>query len=60
MRNILVYPYKRFEDIGAVTYDKQTHEIRFEPSVWSTLSKEEKAEIVSVCNSKLEDYFAAL
>ena len=60
LRNILIYPFKRFEDIGAVIYDRQTHEIRIDTAVWSNLSAEEKKEIITICDCKLEAYFVAL
>lgn len=60
LRNILAYPFKRFADIGAVSYDKNSHEISINQPMWASLSADEKKEILDVCNRKLEEYFFAL
>lgn len=60
LRNILIYPFKRFEDIGVVIYNKQNSQINVDAAVWSSLSAEEKSEIKDTCDRKLEEYFSTL
>lgn len=60
LHNILIYPFKRFEDIGAVIYNKQSGQIKVDAVVWASLSAEEKSEIKDTCDRKLEEYFSAL
>ena len=58
--NILTYPFKRFADIGAVSYDKSSHEISINQPMWTSFSEDEKKEILDVCNRKLKEYFSTL
>ncbi len=58
--NILAYPFKRFADIGAVSYDKDSHEITINQPMWVSFSENEKKEILDVCNHKLKEYFSTL
>ncbi len=60
LRNILTYPFTRFADIGIVSYDKNSHEILINQSIWISFSESEKKEVLDVCNRKLEEYFSAL
>lgn len=60
LRNILTYPFKRFKDIGVVSYEPGKGEVKIDGSVWDALSEEDKAEIADICDRKLEEYFAAL
>ena len=60
LHHILTYPFKRFKDIGAVAYNKETGEIKVDAVIWNTLSAEDKAEIIDVCNDKIEKYFSTL
>lgn len=60
LQNILTYPFRRFEDIGAVSYNSDKSEIIVDRSVWNILSEEEKAEITEICDKKLEEYYARL
>lgn len=51
---------KRFADIGAVSYDKSSHEISINQPMWTSFSEDEKKEILDVCNRKLKEYFSTL
>lgn len=60
LRNILAYPFKRFADIGAVSYDKNSHEVTINQPMWVSFSEDEKKEILDVCNRKLSEYFSTI
>lgn len=60
LRNILIYPFRRFEDIGAVLYNSDQGEIVVDRLIWDAPSEAEKAEIVEICGRKLEEYYAEL
>ena len=60
IRNILVYPYKRFEDMGMMHHTRTLGIIQVDENVWKRLTDEEKVEIIDVCNRKLEEYFKRL
>lgn len=59
-RNILANPFKRFEDMQMVRHTKTLGIIEIEPTVWKALSEDDKAEMKSVCDKKLEQYFERL
>ena len=59
-RNILVYPYKRFEYMKIMSHTKTLGIIQVDSSVWKKLSGNEKIHISDVCNAKLAEYFAKL
>lgn len=54
---IMIYPYKRFADIGAFRYDSTENEIVIEKTVWQKLTATEKDHIIDRCNSKLAEYY---
>lgn len=56
-RNILSNPFKRFEDMQMLRHTKTLGIVEVEPTVWKNLSDNEKAEIVSICDNKLEEYY---
>ena len=56
-RNILSNPFKRFEDMQMLRHTKTLGIIEVEPTVWKNLINEEKAEILEVCDRKLEGYY---
>lgn len=59
-RNILSNPFKRFEDMQMLRHTKTLGIVEVEPTVWKNLSNEEKAEILEVCNRKLDGYFSKI
>ena len=56
-RNILSNPFKRFEDMQMLHHTKTLGIIEIEPTVWKHLTDDEKAEILRICDEKLEKYF---
>lgn len=57
---ILIYPFKRFADIGALNYDKNSRIVSIGSSIWSTLSNSEKQSIEQRCDEKIKEYFEKL
>ena len=57
-RNILANPFKRFEDMQMMRHTKTLGIIEVEPTVWKTLTQEEKDEIITICNEKLMQYYS--
>lgn len=47
-RNILVNPFKRFEDMQMLRHTRTLGIIQVDESVWKKLNKEEKAEIEKI------------
>lgn len=60
LQNILIYPYKRFEDMGMLYHTKNLGLVRVDESVWTHLSLQEKEEIKQICDEKLESYYRKL
>ena len=56
-RNILSNPFKRFQDMQMLRHTKTLGIIEVEPTVWRNLTEEEKAEILEICEEKLERYY---
>ena len=56
-RNILSNPFKRFQDMQMLRHTKTLGIIEFEPTVWRNLTEKDKAEIVKICEEKLERYY---
>ncbi|MCM1380773.1 MAG: DEAD/DEAH box helicase [Muribaculaceae bacterium] len=56
-RNILLNPFRRFEDMQMLRQTKTLGIIEVEPTVWRNLSKLEKDEIGNICDKKLEEYY---
>lgn len=59
-RNILANPFKRFEDMQMLRHTKTLGIVEVEPTVWKSLTEEEKTEISRICNEKLVSYFTRL
>ena len=59
-RNILANPFRRFEDMQMLRHTKTLGIIEVEPTVWKHLTAEEKAEILQICDDKLEMYYSRL
>ena len=60
LQNILIYPYKRFEDIGVLHHTKTLGIIQIDESVWKKLGDQDKHEILSICDQKLDLYFSRI
>lgn len=60
LHNILIYLYKRFEDMGVLRHTKTLGIIQVDESVWKRLSKEERTEIECICDEKLERYYSKM
>ena len=59
-RNILSNPFKRFEDMQMLKHTKTLGIVRVDEAVWKHLTAEEKAQIESICNQKLEQYYTRM
>ena len=57
LQNILIYPYKRFEDMGVLHHTKTLGIIQVDESVWKKLEDRDRKEILSICDKKLDVYF---
>ena len=57
-RNILANPFKRFEDMQMLRRTKTLGIIQVDEPVWRHLTKAELAEIETICDEKLDNYFA--
>lgn len=56
-RNILVNPFKRFENMQMLRHTKTLGIIQVDEAVWRRLTQTEKAEIKKICEEKLEKYY---
>lgn len=56
-RNILSNPFKRFEDMQMLRHTKTLGIVQVDEAVWKRLSKEEKAEMEEICDTKLRQYY---
>lgn len=59
-RNILINPFKRFEDMNMLHHTKTLGTVQMDSAVWKRLSENEKVEIENICDKKLEEYFNML
>ncbi len=59
-RNILMNPFKRFEDMQMLYHTKTLGIIQIDSCVWKKLSDEEKAVIKNICCDKLDSYYKHL
>ncbi len=59
-RNILINPFKRFEDMNMLHHTKTLGIVQVDGAVWKHLSENEKIEIEQICDEKLEVYFNML
>lgn len=57
IRNILIYPYKRFSDMGFLKHSKTLELIEIDQIIWKQLTNEDLIEMKEICNTKLEEYF---
>lgn len=59
-KNILSNPFKRFSDMRFLKRNKEISMIEFNPILFKKLSKQDKKEIIQICDQKLEAYYARL
>ena len=57
IRNILAYPFKRFEYMQMLRHTKTLGIIEVEPTVWKNLTDDEVRQILDICDEKLERYY---
>lgn len=56
-REILSYPFRRFENMSMMNHTKTLGIVQMDCSVWKKLSPKDKDEIEKICNLKLEQYY---
>ncbi|MEE1320996.1 MAG: DEAD/DEAH box helicase [Acutalibacteraceae bacterium] len=56
-RNILSNPFKRFEDMNMMRHTKTLGMVEVDSTVWKRLSADDKANIIKICDDKLEKYY---
>ena len=59
-RNILSNSFKRFEDMNMMRHTKTLGIVEVDSTVWKKLSEDEKEYILSVCDKKLDEYYARI
>jgi superfamily II DNA or RNA helicase len=59
-RNILINPFKRFEDMQMLRHTKTLGIIEVDSTIWKHLSANEKAGIEQICEEKLKQYYNRL
>ena len=57
LRNILTYPFKRFEAMSMLRHTKTLGVIQLDEAIWKHLSAQEKENILIICDEKLKEYF---
>lgn len=56
--NIFRNPFKRFQDMRFLKRCKDISMVELNKDIFKSLSKEDKAKVVEICNRKLEEYYA--
>lgn len=56
-RNILINPFKRFEDMQMMRHTRTLGIVEVDSTIWKRLTNEEKTEIESICYEKLDAYY---
>lgn len=59
-KTIVRYPVKIFQDKGFLEYNKEENIVKIKPNLWSMISTEVKADIISECYKKLDKYYDTL
>ena len=59
-RNILINPFKRFEDMQMLRHTKTLGIIEVDSTVWKRLTNDDKEEIEQICEEKLSVYYKRL
>lgn len=56
-RLILIYPYKRFENMNMMHHTKTLGVVEVDSTVWKKLTDAEKKWIEAICDERLEKYY---
>ena len=56
-REILNYPFRRFETMSMMHHTKTLGVVHIDSSIWKVLSDEDKCEIIKICDAKLGEYY---
>ena len=56
-REILNYPFRRFETMSMMHHTKTLGIVQIDSFVWRQLTAEDKKEILTICDIKLEEYY---
>jgi hypothetical protein len=56
-RLILIYPYKRFENMNMMHHTKTLGIVEVDSTVWKKLTDTEKKWIEAICDERLEKYY---
>jgi type I site-specific restriction endonuclease len=56
-RNILINPYRRFEEMNMLHHTKTLGIIELDSHIFKKLTTEDKTEILQICNQKLDEYY---
>ena len=56
-REILNYPFRRFETMSMMHHTKTLGVVQIDSSIWKVLSEEDKCEIIKNCDAKLGEYY---
>lgn len=56
-REILNYPFRRFETMSMMHHTKTLGVVQIDSCVWKVLSEVDKYEIIKICDTKLEEYY---
>lgn len=57
---IMIYPFKRFEQRGMMSYNKDTELITIDFVIKANMSEDKKREILQICDDKLSQYYSKL
>lgn len=56
-REILSYPFRRFENMSMMRHTKTIGVIQIDENIWKKLGSSEKSEIIQICDKKIEEYY---
>ncbi len=56
-REILNYPFRRFETMSMMNHTKTLGVVQIDSCVWKALSEKDKHEMIKICDAKLEEYY---
>lgn len=59
-REILSYPFKRFENMSMMSHTKTLGIIQIDPIIWKKLTDKDKKWIEAVCDEKLKQYYVRI
>lgn len=59
-KNIILDPFKRFENMNFISLDSDEKYLRFHPTIFSQLTKDEIKQILTICDDKLTEYYSKI